>query len=163
VHVNVAFREPLTPGGEGPWPDPLDLPDALDGDAGLTRVEEARFTLLEPALIEPGPRTVVLAGDSAGPQAWQLAARAGWPRLAEPSSGARCGPGAVGPYRLLLDHPGIGDRIERVVVLGHPTLSRPVQRLLARDGVEVIVVSRRPDWPDPANRAARVLPGVALP
>ena len=31
----------------------------------------------------------------------------------------------------------LGDRIERVVVLGHPTLSRPVTRLLGRADVEV--------------------------
>jgi len=160
VHVNVAFREPLTPGGDAVPPGFPDPVDALGHDAGLTRAEQARIV---PPVIEPGPRTVVLAGDSAGPQAWLLAARAGWPLLAEPSSGARYGPAAVGPYRLLLDHPGLGDRIERLVVLGHPTLSRPVQRLLARDGLEVIVVSRRPDWPDAASRAARVLPGVALP
>jgi 2-succinyl-5-enolpyruvyl-6-hydroxy-3-cyclohexene-1-carboxylate synthase len=38
-------------------------------------------------------------------------------------------------YRLLLDH--LGDEVERVVVAGRPTLSRPVTRLLARDDVEV--------------------------
>ena len=50
-------------------------------------------------------------------------------------------------YRLLLGT-DLGDRIERVVVLGHPTLSRPVSRLLARDDVEVVSVRHRGTWPD---------------
>jgi 2-succinyl-5-enolpyruvyl-6-hydroxy-3-cyclohexene-1-carboxylate synthase len=155
AHLNVCFREPLLPDlpGEGDtWPEPL------DGDRGLTRVEAPRTA--PPVLIEPGPRTVVLAGDGAGAGARRVAERAGWPLLAEPSSAARSGPNAVGPYRLLLDHPRLGERIERVLVLGRPTLSRPVSRLLARDDVEVVVVSRRPDWTDAAGRAARVLPAV---
>jgi 2-succinyl-5-enolpyruvyl-6-hydroxy-3-cyclohexene-1-carboxylate synthase len=155
VHLNVCFREPLLPDlpGEGDaWPEPL------DGVRGLTRVEAPQIAA--PVLIWPGPRTVVLAGDGAGVGARRLAERAGWPLLAEPSSAARAGANAVGPYRLLLDHPRLGGRIERVLVFGRPTLSRPVSRLLARDDVEVVVVSRRPDWTDAAGRAARVLPAV---
>jgi 2-succinyl-5-enolpyruvyl-6-hydroxy-3-cyclohexene-1-carboxylate synthase len=112
--------------------------------------------------IEAGPRTVVLAGDGAGVGARRLAERAGWPLLAEPSSAARSGPNAVGPYRLLLDDPRLGGRIERVLVFGRPTLSRPVSRLLAREDVEVVVVSRRPGWTDAAGLAVRVLPAVEV-
>jgi 2-succinyl-5-enolpyruvyl-6-hydroxy-3-cyclohexene-1-carboxylate synthase len=79
---------------------------------------------------------VVVAGDDAGPPARVLAQDAGWPLLAEPSSGSRTGDHAIRCYRLLLDGP-LGQEIERVVVYGHPTLSRPVSRLLARDDVEV--------------------------
>src|SRR3954447_2899114 len=38
-----------------------------------------------------GPRTVVVAGDDAGPAARLLAEAAGWPLVAEPTSGARIG------------------------------------------------------------------------
>ena len=86
--------------------------------------------------LELGPRTVVVAGDDAGPRARSLAAEAGWPLLAEPSSGARTGP-ALRTYRLLLATE-LADQVERVVVFGHPTLSRPVQRLLSRDGIDVL-------------------------
>jgi 2-succinyl-5-enolpyruvyl-6-hydroxy-3-cyclohexene-1-carboxylate synthase len=83
-----------------------------------------------------GPRTVVVAGDDAGPPARGLAETAGWPLLAEPSSGSRTGEHALRCYRLLLGGP-LADEVERVVVLGHPTLSRPVSRLLGRADVEV--------------------------
>jgi 2-succinyl-5-enolpyruvyl-6-hydroxy-3-cyclohexene-1-carboxylate synthase len=80
----------------------------------------------------------VVAGDDAGPRARALAAEAGWPLLAEPSSGARTGP-ALRTYRLLLATE-LADQVERVVVFGHPTLSRPVARLLTRGDVEVLDV-----------------------
>ena len=50
--------------------------------------------------------------------------------------------------------------IERVVVFGHPTLSRPVGRLLARDDVELVVVTPYPDWVDPGRAATLVTSGV---
>ncbi|BAS16468.1 2-succinyl-5-enolpyruvyl-6-hydroxy-3-cyclohexene-1-carboxylate synthase [Arthrobacter sp. Hiyo8] len=76
---------------------------------------------------------MVLAGHDAGPVAEAFARAHGLPLLAEPSSNARFGPNAVGPYRLMLDNfgPGSALPIERVVVFGRPTLSRPVAALLA--------------------------------
>jgi 2-succinyl-5-enolpyruvyl-6-hydroxy-3-cyclohexene-1-carboxylate synthase len=79
---------------------------------------------------------VVVAGDDAGPPARVLAQEANWPLLAEPTSGSRTGANALRCYRLLLDGE-LGGSIERVVVVGHPTLSRPVTRLLNRSDVEV--------------------------
>ena len=52
--------------------------------------------------IPAGPRTVVVAGDDAGPPARMLAQDANWPLLAEPSSGSRTGANAIRTYRLLL-------------------------------------------------------------
>ncbi|WP_432536139.1 2-succinyl-5-enolpyruvyl-6-hydroxy-3-cyclohexene-1-carboxylic-acid synthase [Kineococcus arenarius] len=157
AHVNVAFADPLTP---SPGTAPA-------GDAGLARVERAPAPA--PVVLPRGPRTLVLAGDApdaaVGAAARALAEDAGWPLLAEPSSGARGGPQAVGPYRLLLgatDGEGPLDAAERVVVFGHPTLSRPVSRLLARDDVELVVVSVSGTWPDAGFRAARVLPAAAV-
>jgi 2-succinyl-5-enolpyruvyl-6-hydroxy-3-cyclohexene-1-carboxylate synthase len=84
-----------------------------------------------------GPRTVVVAGDDAGSAARLLAERAGWPLLAEPTSGARVGANAIRTYRLLLGT-ALGEQVERVVVLGHPTLSRPVTALISRPDLEVL-------------------------
>jgi 2-succinyl-5-enolpyruvyl-6-hydroxy-3-cyclohexene-1-carboxylate synthase len=152
VHVNVAFREPLVPDDDAGWAEALD--GAVTAVLGAPPAPPAE-------VLAGGPRTVVVAGDGAGPAARALAEAGGWPLLAEPSSGARAGANAVGPYRLLLDHPELGARIERAVVLGRPTLSRPVAALLARDGVEVVVVPPRPAWTDAAGHAARVVAAVA--
>jgi len=49
-----------------------------------------------------------------------------------------------------------GHRPDRVVVVGRPTLSRPVAALLADPRVEVETVLRVPRWPDAARSTARV-------
>ena len=89
-----------------------------------------------------------------------LAQAAGWPLLAEPTSGARTGPNALRCYRLLLDGV-LAERVRRVVVFGHPTLSRPVTRLLSRADVEVVVVSAvGARWTDPGLAGSRVVPAA---
>jgi 2-succinyl-5-enolpyruvyl-6-hydroxy-3-cyclohexene-1-carboxylate synthase len=119
----VQLDEPLTP------PDRW-VPDRIPGKSEIVGdVEHTTLTL--------GPRTVVVAGDDARQGARMLAEAAGWPLLAEPSSGSRTGTHALRCYRLLLDG-DLGRQVERVVVAGHPTLSRPVLRLLSRDDVEVL-------------------------
>ncbi len=74
-----------------------------------------------------------------------LAEAADWPLLAEPTSGSRTGTHALRCYRLLLDSEP-GALVERVVVVGHPTLSRPVTRLLGRADVEVWSVPTAGAW-----------------
>jgi 2-succinyl-5-enolpyruvyl-6-hydroxy-3-cyclohexene-1-carboxylate synthase len=95
-----------------------------------------------------------VAGDDAGPSARVLAESANWPLLAEPTSGARNGTHVVRSYRLLLATPLV-ERVQRVVVVGSPTLSRPVQQLLARDGLEVVVRRPRGVWPDRPHPVTR--------
>jgi 2-succinyl-5-enolpyruvyl-6-hydroxy-3-cyclohexene-1-carboxylate synthase len=147
LHLNLQLDEPLVP--EGPW---TDLPEPVERE--VRRGWRPGHVGEEPTAIELGPRTVVVAGDDAGPPARILAERAQWPLLAEPSSGSRTGGHAIRTYRLLLGS-GLGDEVERVVVLGHPTLSRPVSRLLARDDVEVWsrpVPGVWPERPFPVDR-----------
>jgi 2-succinyl-5-enolpyruvyl-6-hydroxy-3-cyclohexene-1-carboxylate synthase len=100
---------------------------------------------LGPIAVPGGPKTVVIAGDDAGPPARVLAERAHWPLLAEPTSGSRTGEAAIRTYRLLLGGP-LADEVERVVVFGHPTLSRPVMRLLQRHDVEILAVPHAGAW-----------------
>ena len=135
VHLNVQLDDPLLPD------DGWEIGEAPDW-AGPATSQGPQVHVLD-----MGPRTVVVAGDDAGPPARQVAERAGWPLLAEPSSGCRTGDHVIRTYRLLLDGE-LGDRIERVVVFGHPTLSRPVSRLLARQDVEVVSVRHRGLWAD---------------
>ena len=146
IHLNVQLDEPLLPADR--W-----RPDVTPGEPP----QQLRPAVLE--TIALGPRTVVVAGDEAGPPARVLAEQAGWPLLAEPSSGSRTGSHPVRSYRLLLDG-DLGQRIERVVVFGHPTLSRPVSRLLARDGVVVLDAGARGVWSErPFPVADRFLSG----
>jgi 2-succinyl-5-enolpyruvyl-6-hydroxy-3-cyclohexene-1-carboxylate synthase len=148
VHVNLALRDPLSavvPLPEvqpGTW-----LPPRPAGD---------------PVALEPGARTVVVAGAGAGEYAEAIARQLGAPLLAEVASGARFGPNLVPAYRDLLAEPGFGDHIERAVVFGHPTLSREIPALLERGDVETIVVRGPERHAYNPGRAARVVAGVAV-
>jgi 2-succinyl-5-enolpyruvyl-6-hydroxy-3-cyclohexene-1-carboxylate synthase len=102
--------------------------------------------------------TVIVAGDGAGPTARRLAQAQGWPLFAEPTSGALGGRTAIHGYRELLTITHLAAMIEQVVVFGHPTLSRPIERLLGRDDVTVTVVAPGGGpWPDSARNAALVI------
>jgi 2-succinyl-5-enolpyruvyl-6-hydroxy-3-cyclohexene-1-carboxylate synthase len=140
VHLNVQLDEPLVPTDHA--------------TPGATRPAPTGDGAAEPLVLGTGPRTVVVAGDDAGPAARVLAESANWPLLAEPTSGARNGSHVIRSYRLLLGTP-LAERIERVVVVGVPTLSRPVQRLLARDGLDVVVRRPRGVWTDRPHPVSR--------
>jgi 2-succinyl-5-enolpyruvyl-6-hydroxy-3-cyclohexene-1-carboxylate synthase len=123
VHLNLAFREPLsavTPAVRVPVDPP--------------RVDSSP----DPLALPLGKRTVVIAGHGAGEQAETIARKLGAPLFAEVSSGAHFGPQLVVAYRALL--PEFGNEIERVIVFGHPTLSREVPALVQRGDIESIVV-----------------------
>ena len=147
VHLNVQLDDPLLP--DAPW-----TPPAIDPPG---RGRDPRDPRSEGEVLPAGPRTVVVAGDDAGPAARRLAVAGGWPLLAEPSSGSRTGDHALRCYRLLLDT-DLGAAVERVVVLGRPTLSRPVSRLLARADVEVLSVPARGAWHERSYPVARSAP-----
>lgn len=137
VHLNLQFREPLSTAvelGEG------DVPRA-DAAASVTRTPDAAPPGGHVARLAHGPRTVVVAGAGAGPEAEELARAGGWPLIAEVTSGARFGPNLVIAYRDLLREPGFGDEVERAIVFGHPTLSREVPALVQREGVETVAVA----------------------
>ncbi|MFD1715285.1 2-succinyl-5-enolpyruvyl-6-hydroxy-3-cyclohexene-1-carboxylic-acid synthase [Amnibacterium flavum] len=143
VHVNLQFTEPLS-GPVTPLPD-----DAAPFDIS------ASFG--PPLRVERGLRTVVIAGTGAGPVAEQFARSAGWPLLAEVTSSARFGPNLVRAYRQVLSGSGLADEVERVVVFGRPNLSREVPALLARPGIETILVrSSGAEQFDPTGSAIQV-------
>ncbi len=136
VQLNLAFREPLSgpvvPALEvAPVPtDRVGAPVKLPSTPAQSRVSAA-------------PRTVVGAGHApgtVGERAEEVARQLGAPLIAEVSSGARFGPHLVVAYRQLLAHPDFGGQVQRVILFGHPTLSREIPALIQRDGVETIVV-----------------------
>ncbi|GAB3558114.1 2-succinyl-5-enolpyruvyl-6-hydroxy-3-cyclohexene-1-carboxylic-acid synthase [Spelaeicoccus albus] len=163
VHVNVSFRPPLVPDDEPYTPE-----QNADGPAtpGSPRVRQRQTAGSETGQLRlrRGPRTVIVAGDSPNPAtgraACRLADAAGWPVLAEPTSGARRG--SVDAYRLVLAESPLTERIERVVVFGHPTLSRPVNELLSRPDIEHVVVTADPRAFGAGVPGGRCVPGVTF-
>jgi 2-succinyl-5-enolpyruvyl-6-hydroxy-3-cyclohexene-1-carboxylate synthase len=100
-------------------------------------------------------RTVVLAGHDAGEVAADFAAALKLPLLAEPSSNARFGAGAVSTYQFLLRE--LGPQIDTVILFGRPTLSRPQSALLSRDDIESWMYLPRPvAWFQDGRRKERV-------
>lgn len=101
-----------------------------------------------------GPRTLVVAGSGAGPDAEALARALHAPLIAEVSSGAHFGPQLVVAYRPLLRMSEFAESIERVVVFGSPNLSREIG-LIGFPGIELVVVnSPGADRFLPAERSA---------
>ena len=160
VHLNLSFRDPLVPRAEeSEQPDRTAVPERIV----LTRRVPAPAPAPQPVPVDS--RTVVVAGDGAGPAAAALADAHGLPLLAEPSSGALMADGLVPRHPALLREvmadPAHPLRPRRAIVLGHPTLSRPVVgALLGAADVEVVVVDPHPDWPDVARRASLVVPAA---
>ena len=151
VHLNLALREPLMP----------DDDEAPLAGAWAGRPDGAAWTTAHVPTTPHSPgggradRTLVVAGD--GP-AFRLAAYGdGLPVIAEPTSGAWTS-SALRGGALLLGSPGWldGHRPDRVVVVGRPTLSRPVAALLADPRVDVETVAAAPRWADTGRSSARV-------
>jgi 2-succinyl-5-enolpyruvyl-6-hydroxy-3-cyclohexene-1-carboxylate synthase len=162
VHLNLAFRDPLVPDGDLTWPEPLGgRPDG----APWTHAEAALS--LAPNVHLPA-RTLVVVGDAhpaTGRAAGVLAEEHGWPVVSEPTGNAGSGPNAISTGALLV---GVDDfvgraRPEHVLVVGRPTLSRPVMALLRDPRVDVSVVATTTRWADATRTAAQVLPALPAP
>ena len=141
VHLNLAFAEPLSSPftlAERPLPEPVSVVELPVAEALEAAPSSASGTVGLQLSAVPG--TVVVAGTGAGPRAEEVARELGAPLLAEIASGAHFGPQLVVAYRELLNTANFGDRVQRVIVFGHPTLSREVPALIQRQGVETIVV-----------------------
>jgi 2-succinyl-5-enolpyruvyl-6-hydroxy-3-cyclohexene-1-carboxylate synthase len=160
VHMNLAFREPLVPDEPAP-------PGGRPGGAPWTAF--ASVTDLPRA-----ERGIVICGDGDyDPEPLLgLAAQAGWPVLAEPSSNARCGLVALSAYQYLLaDALFMAAHPPQVIVsAGRPGLSRSQLALLRTagtmvDGAEVrhVVLAQGPGrWADPARTATDVTAALTM-
>jgi 2-succinyl-5-enolpyruvyl-6-hydroxy-3-cyclohexene-1-carboxylate synthase len=186
VHVNVPLREPLVPGlpdeaagsGGDEWPESLD--GRPEGAAWTsTRAPASWAVHPAPAAVLEIPwaeRGVIVCGDGCrDPGALlRLAEEAGWPVLAEPSSGARSGPNALSAYPYLLGSSEFlaAHQPDVVVSAGRPGLSRQQLAFLraagpggqaARPGARHVVIEQGPGrWADPGRSATDVAAGIVL-
>lgn len=157
VHVDVEFRDPLH-ADQGEWPDiSVDEPSVLDRAR-----KRLRAVSMPSRHLPEATHGVVIAGDGAGDVARLVAEAHGWPLLAEPTSGARAGSHAVGPYvALLRDAAGVelASRIDQVVVIGRPTLSRVIHRII-HESTALYVANHGARWREAPLHAERVLARV---
>ena len=167
VHLNFGLREPLAPVPEEmdgePWQG------RADGRPWVTRLETPRVPAAELVAelareLADTPHGAIVCGPGAGEPAAaaaRLAAATGWPILAEPTSGVRCGEHdrshVVAHYDALL-------RAERWVGAHRPSLvlrfgdtptSKPLRAWLGES--RQLVVDPHEAWHEPTRGAERVL------
>jgi 2-succinyl-5-enolpyruvyl-6-hydroxy-3-cyclohexene-1-carboxylate synthase len=136
VQFDIPLREPLVP-DPPPGPDgwsrrrtPLGRP----GGKPWTHTPPVRFD--QPLDIDLSADTVVIAGHGAGAHP-NLAAL---PTVAEPTAPPAAHP--LHPLALPLLRP------QQVILVGRPTLHRPVSALLADPSVPAYALTTGPRWPD---------------
>ncbi|MGD1171912.1 2-succinyl-5-enolpyruvyl-6-hydroxy-3-cyclohexene-1-carboxylic-acid synthase [Mycobacterium seoulense] len=131
VQFDIPLREPLVP---GPEPPGAAAPQGRPGGRPWTYTPPVMFD--QPLDIDLTPDTIVIAGHGAGAQP-NLAEL---PTVAEPTAPAPTNP--LHPLALPLLRP------KQVIMLGRPTLHRPVSALLADPQVPVYALTTGPRWPD---------------
>jgi 2-succinyl-5-enolpyruvyl-6-hydroxy-3-cyclohexene-1-carboxylate synthase len=132
VQFDIPLREPLVPAVDEPG-----RPYAPEGRPdGKPWTFTPPVTFDQPLELDLTPDTVVIAGHGAGvhPNLAHL------PTVAEPTAPPAQNP--LHPFALRLLRP------KQVIMLGRPTLHRPVSALLADPSVPVIALTTGPRWPD---------------
>ena len=171
VHLNVRLAPPLAP--TAPWQVPhlepkthwLRARKPLEKQLNGVTVSQVGCRLG----LDPARRGVIVVGDNDDAElahfAASLAHAWGWPLLAEPTSLVRTNANAVAAYSALLaggdgsasgDGAQLSQEIEQLLVVGHPTLTRPIGALLAREDIYQVVLTNRARWSDVSGQAAYV-------
>ena len=171
VHLNVRLAPPLAP--TAPWQVPhlepkthwLRARKPLEEQLNGVTVSQVGCRLG----LDPARRGVIVVGDNDDAElahyAAALAHAWGWPLLAEPTSLVRTNANAVAAYSALLasgdgsasgDGAQLSQEIEQLLVVGHPTLTRPIGALLAREDIYQVVLTNRARWSDVSGCAAYV-------
>jgi len=171
VHLNVRLAPPLAPAA--PWQVPhlepkthwLRARKPLEDQLNGVTVSQVGCRLG----LDPARRGVIVVGDNDDAElahfAASLAHAWGWPLLAEPTSLVRTNANAVAAYSALLaggdgsvggDGAQLSQEIEQLLVVGHPTLTRPIGALLAREDIYQVVLTNRARWSDVSGQAAYV-------
>lgn len=171
VHLNVRLAPPLAPAA--PWQVPH-----LEPKTHWLRARKPLAAQLNGVTVsqvgcrlglDPAQRGVIVVGDNDDAElahyAASLAHAWGWPLLAEPTSLVRTDANAVAAYSALLaggdgsvggDGAQLSQEIEQLLVVGHPTLTRPIGALLAREDIYQVVLTNRARWSDVSGCAAYV-------
>ena len=173
MHLNFPLREPLAP-----------VPEELDSADWTGREEDRPWTELREHASAPHaddvhrlaarmadtPRGVIVCGAGAedlGEPAARLAAQAGWPLLAEPTSGVRCGPHdrshVIAHYDVLLRAESFAAAHTPGLVLrfGDLPTSKPLRAWLA--AAPQVVLDPHAVWHEPTRRAELILASAAAP
>ena len=171
VHLNVRLAPPLAPAA--PWQVPhlepkthwLRARKPLEEQLNEVTVSQVGCRLG----LDPARRGVIVVGDNDDAElahyAASLAHAWGWPLLAEPTSLVRTNANAVAAYSALLaggdgsvggDGAQLSQEIEQLLVVGRPTLTRPIGALLAREDIYQVVLTNRARWSDVSGQAAYV-------
>lgn len=171
VHLNVRLAPPLAPAA--PWQVPhlepkthwLRARKPLEEQLNGVTVSQVGCQLG----LDPSRRGVIVVGDNDDAALAHFAAALAhawdWPLLAEPTSLVRTNANAVAAYSALLaggdgsvggDGAQLSQEIEQLLVIGHPTLTRPISALLARADIYQVVLTNRARWSDVSGQAAYV-------
>ena len=171
VHLNVRLAPPLAPAA--PWQVPHLEPKTHWLRARKPLAEQLNGVTVSQVGcrlgLDPARRGVIVVGDNDEAElahyAAALAHAWGWPLLAEPTSLVRTDANAVAAYSALLaggdgsasgDGAQLSQEIEQLLVVGHPTLTRPIGALLAREDIYQVVLTNRARWSDVSGQAAYV-------
>lgn len=171
VHLNVRLAPPLAPAA--PWQVPHLEPKTHWLRARKSLKEQLNGVTVSQVGcrlgLDPARRGVIVVGDNDDAElahyAAALAHAWGWPLLAEPTSLVRTNANAVAAYSALLaggdgsaggDDAQLSQEIEQLLVVGHPTLTRPISALLAREDIYQVVLTNRARWSDVSGQAAYV-------
>ena len=165
VHLNLPLREPLAP-----------VEEELDAETWQGRADGQPWVTLDeypPSLVDPPAlaeelaqvgRGAIVCGAGGGEvrtsAAW-VARLLGWPLLAEPTSGARCGDHdrsqVIAHYDALLRAPAwaAAHRPELVLRIGDTPTSKSLRTLLSE--TRQVLVDPYAGWHEPTRAAERVL------
>jgi 2-succinyl-5-enolpyruvyl-6-hydroxy-3-cyclohexene-1-carboxylate synthase len=169
VHLNLPFREPLVPpqGLEiaAPYGRPNGRPYAEVPPVGAVTAGRLGLDDLACELLAT-PRGLIVCGPESYPlpanDVVDLARHLGYPILADPLSGLRCGPHQAGGYVLdaydayLRDPLAQADRPDVALQLGAAPTSKALQTFL-RDVDRHVLVDAQGGWREPGSRAGLVL------
>ena len=167
VHLNLPLREPLAPVVQRL--DPSDWQGRRDGTPWTGVLDHSRAPHGDDiqqlaARIAETPRGVIVCGpttDEVAEPVAALAEQAGWPLLAEPASGLRCGAHdlshVVAHYDVLLRDEAFAarQRPDLIVRIGDTPTSKPLRTWMA--GSDQVVIDPDGAWHEPTRQATTMI------